>query len=525
MGLQAKILCLSPLSTAGDRMRHLDDIQIVDCFERLHQHLLRREPGLQKLAETAPLYAYRAQPVLFFLTHLAAQLTGIDGHTAEGRRRIRRFLLEVDERRPVEFVEERLLIREDSAVMQKSLPEPLKEKFLDTVRGLKEMEKEFREENTGVERPFGEAFHARLERLEHLPARAEWLRRALPGLTCLGALRFLNRIGFPVLAPENSTQTFLFRLGLVDRVGASPGILFQTCAVGAELARVLQRSEIEINLCIRAFTGALQDLDPATALCGRAPLCDRCSLQAHCQFFRFRRPAAQGAEAPLPVKQWRPSDRPRERMEEFGAQALEESELLAIVLRTGSGKMHVLDLARKLLEKFGSLQGIEDASLEELRKVHGIGRMKALELRAVFELGRRLAFRRLRPGDVIESSDNVFNSYRGRYERVKREEFLLLMLNNKNQVIREEIVSAGGLDASIVHPREVFKAAIRASAAAVIFVHNHPSGDPTPSHDDFAITTRLREAADLLQIRVLDHVIVGTDSYYSFTEGEIITPE
>ena len=156
--------------------------------------------------------------------------------------------------------------------------------------------------------------------------------------------------------------------------------------------------------------------------------------------------------------------------------------------------------------------------------LHGIGKMKAIELKAVFELGRRLVYNPIQPGDTFTASDDVFRSYRARFSQVKQEEFILLMLDNKNRVIREEVVSRGGIDASVVQPREVFKAAIRASAAAVICVHNHPSGDPTPSHDDFVITQRLEQAAEFLQIEMLDHLIIGQDSYYSFTDGETATP-
>ncbi|HBF33947.1 TPA: hypothetical protein DDW35_05235, partial [Candidatus Sumerlaeota bacterium] len=431
-------------------MRFLDDIQLVDCFERLHQHLLRQEPALQKRGEALPPFAYRLQPLAYFLTHLVGLLTELDDQTAEGQRRIRKFLLELDDRRPSEFLQERLMVREKGGVLQKPLGAVQKEKLRESICALKDLE----DAHGCSDKPFGVIFDAVLKRLEHLPGRVEWLCKTLPCLSLLNAMRFLSRIGYPVVVPDTPCQTFLFRLGFIERMGAASVIQYQVCAVGAELARTLQRSEVEINLWIRAFTGGLRDLAPATALCGRKPLCERCGLTSYCQYYRFRRPAASNTEAPLPIKQWRTSDRPRERLEELGAHALEDSELLAIMLRTGSGKMHVLDLARKLLEKFGSLQGIEDASMEELQKVHGIGRMKAIELRATFELGRRLALKPIKAGDVIESSDDVYFGYRGRFQRVKHEEFLLLMLNNKNKVIREELVSTGGLDASIVQPRE-----------------------------------------------------------------------
>jgi DNA repair protein RadC len=205
----------------------------------------------------------------------------------------------------------------------------------------------------------------------------------------------------------------------------------------------------------------------------------------------------------------------------LGAAALDETELLAIVLRTGAGKVNVLELARLLLERFETLRGIEDASLEELQTLHGIGRFKAVELKAALELGRRREQRLLEPGQPFRSSADVFAAYRSRFSLLKQEEFLILMLDKRNRVIRDELISRGGLDASIVHPREVFKAALRASAAAVIFIHNHPSGDPTPSQDDRLITQRLRDAGQLLQIEMLDHLIIGASAYYSFSDGAV----
>jgi DNA repair protein RadC len=504
----------------------MDDIRLVDCFERLHQHLLRHEPNLQKLAEAVPPYAYRSEGLPFFLTHLVALLTGLDEQSAEGKRRIRRLILELEETRPAEPVENRLVIRERGGVLTKPLGALQKKKLGEAVRNLEQLAQEHRSGGGAESTSLGIAFDIQMGRLEHLPARIEWICEKLPCLSHLNAFRFLNRIGYPSLVPDNATQTLLFRLGLLDKTGSAFGIQLDACRVGERVAQVIKRSVSEIALWISIFTGGLSSAQPLTALCRRRPLCAKCPIQQYCQYFRYQQASGDAAiAAPLTVKQWRPTDRPRERLMEHGAPALEDTELLAIVLRTGSEKCSVLDLSRKLLERFGSLQGIEDASLEELQSVHGIGKMKAVELKAVFELGRRQAFSVLQPGDIIESSDAVYFCYRGRYSTLKHEEFLLLMLNNRNQVIREEMISRGGLDASILHPRDVFKAAIRASAAAVLFIHNHPSGDPTPSHDDQVITQRLEEAATLLQIRVLDHIIIGADSYYSFTDGEIVTPK
>ena len=492
----------------------MDDIQTVDCFERLHRHLLRHDPGIQKqLAAIGP-WRYRTQDASFFITHLVALISGLDERTAEGRRRIRRFIVEIGESHGDNPIPDHLVVREAAEPLHKPLSETQRERLARCVDNLREL--------TARGRPAGLAFDIEMNRLENLADRVAWVRQFFPCLTALNAWRFLSRIGYPVLVPDRPCQTFLFRLGLLSDVRATQPGQLDAARVGEELARSLKRSELELSIWIQAFTGSLPDISPRVALCRRSPQCKPCPLQPYCSYYRYQRPAAEDTTAPLPVKKWRPKDRPRERLVQYGAHAMEDSELLAIVLRTGAGGLNVIDLARVLLEKFGDLQSIEEATLEELRSIRGIGPMKAVELKAVFELGRRLAYRPFQPGDTFTSSDDVYRSYHGRFSRMKQEEFVLLMLNKKNQVIRDEVISRGGLDMSIVHPREVFKAAIKASSAAVIFVHNHPSGDPTPSHDDYVITRRLHEAGHLLQIEVLDHIIVGDGSYYSFADEEMI---
>ncbi|MBN1867075.1 DNA repair protein RadC [Candidatus Sumerlaeota bacterium] len=431
-----------------------------------------------------------------------------------------------------ESLAERLVIREKALTPEKALSETQKNNLRLSRGNLARLREEIgadgRSSRDGTRAgrtpplPLGVAFDVYLERHDNLPERIAATQRLLPCLSNLNTFRYLNRLGFPVLVPEGRSQVFLFRLGLLDRTSGAIETQLEACRVAESIAVLLKRSALEIDLWIRAYVGRVPELSPVASLCRSTPHCDACDLQTYCHYYRFRRPQVSGGTVALPIKEWRPSEQPRERLLHNGAEALQDVELLAIVLRTGTRQCNVLELARRLLEHFGSLSAIEEASIEELRKVHGIGNLKAIELKAVLELGRRLVYRPLQPGQSIESSNDVYRSYGLRLAHRKQEEFILLMLDNKNQVIREEVVSRGGLDASIVHPREVFKVAIRASAASVIFVHNHPSGDPTPSHDDFVITQRLEEAAEFLKIQVLDHVIVGAGRYYSFTDGETV---
>ena len=215
------------------------------------------------------------------------------------------------------------------------------------------------------------------------------------------------------------------------------------------------------------------------------------------------------------VRDLPPAERPRERLIQLGAEALSAQEILALILGRGVRGESVMITAQKLLGKFGSLQGIADSSVEELSQVNGIGPAKAAQLKAAFELGRRLEGAPREGKAAIKSPEDVVGVVGSTLKGKKKEHFLALLLDTRNRLIRTSTVSMGSLDSSVVHPREVFKEAISASAASVIFVHNHPSGDPEPSEDDIELTRRLVEAGKLLGILVLDHIIVGDGNYMS----------
>jgi len=202
-------------------------------------------------------------------------------------------------------------------------------------------------------------------------------------------------------------------------------------------------------------------------------------------------------------------------MVKLGAEALSAQEILALILGRGVKGESVMVTAQKLLSKFGSLQGIADSSVEELSQINGIGLAKATQLKAAFDLGRRLEGGSCEGKAQVKSPEDVLSVVAGMLKGKKREHFLTLLLDTRNRLIRVATISMGSLDSSIVHPREVFKEAISASAASVIFVHNHPSGDPEPSEDDMELTRRLVEAGKLLGILVLDHVIVGDGTFVS----------
>ena len=220
------------------------------------------------------------------------------------------------------------------------------------------------------------------------------------------------------------------------------------------------------------------------------------------------------------IKDWPEADRPREKLLDKGAQALSETELLAIILRNGNASTgeNAIDHARLLLDRFGGLKGIDDAGVAELERVKGIGPAKVAQVKAALELARRLGNHKWQSGQPLRSSEDVFHHFRDNLEKQKRELFYVVLLDNKNKKLREVKISEGSLTASLVHPREVYNPVIRESAAAVIFVHNHPSGDPAPSPEDIEITRRLKEVGEVMGVRVLDHVVIGHDRFFSFSD-------
>ncbi|CAM4363183.1 RadC family protein [Paenibacillus tarimensis] len=211
-------------------------------------------------------------------------------------------------------------------------------------------------------------------------------------------------------------------------------------------------------------------------------------------------------------------DRPRERMMTVGAEALSHAELLAILLRTGTRNESAVHLASRILSSCGGLRNLTDMSLAELTAIRGIGPAKALQLRAGIELGRRLSQSRDEERLTIRRPQDAADFLMEEMRYLKKEHFICLFLNTKNQVIGRETLSIGTLNASLVHPREVFRAAMKCSSASLVCLHNHPSGDPSPSPEDIAITERLCKAGELVGIDVLDHIVIGDNRYVSLKE-------
>lgn len=224
----------------------------------------------------------------------------------------------------------------------------------------------------------------------------------------------------------------------------------------------------------------------------------------------------------LKIKDLPQRDRPRERLLNEGPEHLSNAELLAILLRTGSRGENVVTLAGRLLKRFQTLRNLSDATIQELKDIHGIGPAKSAQILAGITLAHRMSKEQVGEKEDLSSPSKIYELLRVELRDRKKELFVLLMLDGKNRLIERVDISEGTLTSSLVHPREVFRPAIRSSAAAVVFAHNHPSGDPTPSKEDIQITERLVDSGEILGIEVLDHVIIGDDGYRSFDELDLI---
>jgi DNA repair protein RadC len=226
--------------------------------------------------------------------------------------------------------------------------------------------------------------------------------------------------------------------------------------------------------------------------------------------------------APLKIREMPKEDRPRERLAARGASALSDAELIAILLRTGTKGANAVDVAHQLIKEFRSLGKLSRCSVRELAKIKGVGFAKAAQLAAAFGLGQRLA-RETFVEQRIEKPEQVYELLGFEMRALHKESLRTILLDTRYNLIRVEEVSLGSVNESIAHPRDVFRPAVIHSAYAVIVAHNHPSGDPSPSQADHSLTRRLREAAELLQIKLLDHIIIGAPNenrppYFSFKE-------
>lgn len=227
---------------------------------------------------------------------------------------------------------------------------------------------------------------------------------------------------------------------------------------------------------------------------------------------------------PQSIKNWPEDERPRERLANNGPQSLSDTQLLAIILRVGdkSAKKTALDLGREILTTFGNFRELNLISVNELCAIRGIGIAKASQIKAALEIGKRMSSQYGLKRAQFRSSEEVVNHYIPLMRDAKKEIFKIILLDSKNKMLKDIVISQGSLTSSLVHPREVLNPAIKESAASIILIHNHPSGDPTPSKDDIEITHRLKQACDIVGIKVLDHLIIGEKNHFSFVDQKML---
>ncbi|MHC5034243.1 MAG: RadC family protein [Planctomycetota bacterium] len=342
--------------------------------------------------------------------------------------------------------------------------------------------------------------------------------RAKPHSSIYNALRDHWQAAEPALlgAAEESAQydspeivRFFRRIGSVPKTWPAGRAADAAREAVEQMAAATRSTPAEVCGVLMEFCA---DEGPL-ALCSLQPRCAECPVDDYCDY-PSRRPT---------IKDLPETERPRERLLQGGEESLSDVELLGIIIRDGWRKATALELAGRLLSEFGSFRRLASCTVAELTQVGGIGPAKAAQIKAALAIARRYASQKMPAGTEITGSEQLFRYMREKLYGLKKEHFYALMLDTKHRIIREDRVAVGSLSESIVHPREVFKPAIRESAAKVIFAHNHPSGNPEPSPQDRRLTARLVEAGRLVGIPVLDHLIVGDETYYSFAEHGLLT--
>lgn len=222
------------------------------------------------------------------------------------------------------------------------------------------------------------------------------------------------------------------------------------------------------------------------------------------------------------IKEIPKQERPRERFVKYGPNSLSTHELIAIILRTGYKNESVLELSKKLLYKYNSLKELSQISIKELTEQKGIGISKAVEIKSCFELCKRLQSESFQENIRLKSPESIYLFLKDTLEMKTQEHLIALYLNTKGELIKKKTLFIGSLNSSLIHPREIFKYAVKYSAASIILVHNHPSGDPTPSIHDIDVTKIINENGKMMDISLLDHLVIGRDKYYSFKEQGIL---
>ena len=479
-----------------------NDLDIIDCVEKLRERLVSVNPDFGRKREELLTRSVRLTPQEFVLeAYLAARLK-IDMDSGSGRRTVHNILSHLLSSH------ETSQKRDSRDIAAVSIPGKEQDKLRPGIVLMESLLKD-------------SVLKKALEISAQNAVNLLW-SQAL-GLPGLGAYHFLHLVGAPVAIPGSAKRRFLYRLGWLHSHKADKDSFRAFQNVCEKAAHLSGETVQSLDFLINLLTADNVYNNKPFSICGKVPFCNDCVLSSYCEYFRHRGSQERRYKKEIAhIKEWLPEDRPREQMERLGPEKLTDTQLAAIILRTGTKDQSVLELANTLLHQFGSFRGLDNATIRELCQIPGVGKVKAIELKAAIEIGKRFLQDRAKPGDIIQKSEDVFTKYRLNFSNVKQETFFMLILSSRNQVMKQVEVSRGSLTSSTVHPREVFREAIRESASGVVFVHNHPSGDPTPSRTDILMTERLKSSGEILGIRVLDHIIIGEQSYYSFADQGLL---
>jgi DNA repair protein RadC len=308
---------------------------------------------------------------------------------------------------------------------------------------------------------------------------------------------------------DNDILRMLSRLGFIKKnySAEAKGKIAET--VVREISEAVSRTPAQVSMILRLYASGLYGIMPR-AVCGTVPRCGNCGLTKECDYYNAPK-TPQNERIPL-----------AKRFAREGADALGDEEIVTLILGgQKAGESHK-EMARVLLKRYGSLRNLSGIAYGELASLRGVNESYAVRLAAASAYQKRILSERKALGPAVRSGKDFYDLYAATLRDLKKEVFLVVLLDQKNRVLREEKVSEGTLTASLVHPREVFGPAIRESAAAIAFVHNHPSGDSSPSPEDIALTERLNKSASLIGVRILDHVIIGEGSYTSFVDEGLL---
>lgn len=524
----------------------MDDLQIIEAVEAVRERLRDEVPELHGHLARLVMADYRLATPMELQECLAQVALGLDNRHPRDAREIQRRIARAEastpavgaaglERAPswviqenvaVKLIDEEQDIKFSQAVRYLSLPAVDDVASVSNDCTFTDNVSRPRTETVEPAAPIPSRLGRELARCINARQAVACIQKRLPNLKGLSAFQFLAAIGYPIAMPSADAMRFCRYIALLDD-GDKAAAAEQYLALCERASRLTGIPVAQVGHLLSIYSGGYK-LEGYAPICGKRPRCQACPLAGRCRHYPTVAAAvavgmAKAApERGLRMKEWAMDERPRERL--LAGERLSNSELLAIILRTGSGKLSAVDLGRELMKEFQTLHDLEKASPQDIvarMRGKGIGEAKAAEICAALELGRRVA----QPAAdtrlglrQVGSSREVFELCRPRYKAATQEEFLLLILNTKNRVQKEVPVSLGTLNSSIVHPRDVFRHALREAAAAVIFVHNHPSGDPAPSDEDILLTARLVDVGKLLGIQVLDHVIIGSHEFYSFAD-------